>query len=98
MTQYTITEVLGQRPWSTIDGNSFVDYTLQLAEEDKQVRLTQKPDTPPPVIGATMELELTDFKQEQIDKYAPLAAMKKATKPKTFGGGGGFGGGPRAED
>jgi hypothetical protein len=96
MTTYKIEEVVGSRDWEGGNG-PMKDYTLALVGVPEQVRLTQKAATPAPAAGQEMELLLEDFKPEQIEKYAPLANMKKANKPKTFGQGGGFGG-PRPED
>jgi hypothetical protein len=95
MTTYRIEEVVGSRDWDSRNG-AMKDYTLALEGVPEQVRLTQKAETPAPAAGQEMDLTLEDFPQEQIDRYAPLANMKKAKKVQAFGGGGG--GGPRTDD
>jgi hypothetical protein len=97
MTTYKIEEVVGSRPWATKDGNKFVDYTIALEGVPQQVGLNQKPESPAPKAGESIDLTLEPFPQERIDKAARLGNMLKGTRPKTFGGGG-FGGGPRPED
>jgi hypothetical protein len=97
MTSYTVEEVVGQRPWTNNPEN--IDYTLALVGVPEQVRLTQKQGTPEPQAGQEMDLTLSDFTPEQIEKYSPLASMKKAKKVGQSGGwGGGGGGGPRQDD
>jgi hypothetical protein len=95
---FTVEEVVGSREWEGSYGKN-VDWTLALVGVPEQVRLTQKPETPAPKAGDELDVTLEDFPAEQIAKFGALATMKKAVKPKTFGGGGGFGGGaPRQED
>jgi hypothetical protein len=98
MTTYKIEEVVGSRPWATKDGNKFVDYTIALEGVPQQVGLNQKPESPAPKAGESIDLTLEPFPQERIDKAARLGNMLKGTRPKTFGGGGGGGGGPRTDD
>jgi hypothetical protein len=97
MTQYRIEEVVGSRDWDSRNG-AMKDYTLALEGVPEQVRLTQKAETPAPAAGQAMDLTLEDFPQEQVEKYAPLANMKKAKKVQQGGFGGGGFGGPRPED
>jgi hypothetical protein len=98
MTSYTVEEVVGSREWTGRNGTN-VDYTLALIGVPEQVRLTQQKDTPAPTEGQELDVTLEDFKTEQIEKYAPLANMKKAVKAGGGGwGGGGGGGGPRQDD
>jgi hypothetical protein len=98
MTTYRIEEVVGSRDWDSRNG-AMKDYTLALEGVPEQVRLTQKAETPAPAAGQEMDLTLEDFPPEQIDRYAPLANMKKAKKVQQGGGGfGGGGGGPRTDD
>lgn len=99
MTTFTVGEIVGSRDWKTTQGAQFIDFTLALIGVPEQVRLTQKPETPAPKAGDELDLTLEDFPPEQVERYAPLANMKKAKKVQQggFGGGGGFGG-PRPED
>jgi hypothetical protein len=97
MTTYKIEEVVGSRDWDSRNG-AMKDYTLALEGVPEQVRLTQKAETPAPAAGQEMDLTLEDFPQEQVERYAPLANMKKAKKVQQGGFGGGGFGGPRPED
>jgi hypothetical protein len=99
MTTYRIEEVVGQRPWG--EGSEYgpkIDYTIALEGVPQQVSLNQKPESPAPKAGDTIDLILEDFPEKQVEKVPRLANMKKATRPKAAFGGGGFGGGPRPED
>lgn len=81
MAQHTITAVGQPRQWNGQQGSTFVDYPLRIEGVEKVAILTQKPESPAPQQGQTLELELVPHPRFD-DKL-------KANKPKpAFGGGG----------
>lgn len=93
MSTYTVKAVNGPSPWQSQNGpqagQTFHEFRLSLDGVEKMVSLNQKPETPAPVVGQTLTLDLFPH-----PKFPELMRGKKvqvgvvANGVQTLGGGG----------
>ena len=85
---YTVEQIIGEpRDWQTKAGKPMKSYLLKVSGEDRNVELSQFPDTDAPTVGQVIDGAL----EESANGNFP-PKLRKARQ-----GGGGFGG-PRPED
>lgn len=82
MSTYTIRSVLGPNPWSG-DYGPMNGFTLTLEGVDKPVDINQKPTSPAPQPGTTVDLELSPH-----PRFDDRLKGKKVQPAGGFGGGG----------
>lgn len=85
--QYKVTRVGAPREWTSQHGGVFLSYLLDVEGADKPVELSQKPETPAPTVGQSLDLELS-----------PHPRFEDRLKAKKIQAAFGGGGAPRPED
>lgn len=86
MATYTVEQVIGEpRDWQTKAGKAMKSYLLKVSGEDRNVELSQYPDTDPPTVGQVIDGTL---EESQNGNFPPK--LKRAKPQGGFGGGGGM--------